>query len=52
LKVYITEFYKKLFGAPAPTNIFLVEEDIQDITQISAIENDIWTRADVAPSLA
>jgi hypothetical protein len=35
LKVYITEFYKKLFGAPAPSTISLVENDIHDITQIS-----------------
>jgi mannosylglycoprotein endo-beta-mannosidase len=41
LKVYITEFYKKLFGAPAPTNISLVEEEFQDITQISPNENKI-----------
>jgi hypothetical protein len=43
LKVYITEFYKKLFGAPAPTNISLVESDIHDITQISPLENEILT---------
>ena len=43
LKVYITEFYKKLFGAPAPTNISLDEEEIQDITQISLVENNILT---------
>jgi hypothetical protein len=41
LKVYITKFYKKLFGAPAPTNISLVEEEFQDITHISSLENDI-----------
>jgi hypothetical protein len=45
LKVYITEFYKKLFGAPAPSNISLVEEEIHDITQISPqispMENEI-----------
>jgi hypothetical protein len=38
LKVYITEFYKKLFGAPSPTNISLVAEEYQDITQISPLE--------------
>nr|XP_051221032.1 uncharacterized protein LOC127339195 [Lolium perenne] len=43
LKVYITEFYKKLFGAPASTNISLVENDFQDITQISPLENEILT---------
>jgi hypothetical protein len=43
LKVYITEFYKKLFGAPAPTNISLVQDDFQDITKISPLENEILT---------
>jgi hypothetical protein len=43
LKVYNTEFYKKLFGAPAPNNIFLVEEMVQDIPQISTEENEILT---------
>jgi mannosylglycoprotein endo-beta-mannosidase len=41
LQVYITEFYKKLFGAPVPNNISLAEEEVQDIPQISDIENDI-----------
>jgi mannosylglycoprotein endo-beta-mannosidase len=43
LKVYITEFYKKLFGAPTPSNISLVEEVVQDIPQISSDENEILT---------
>jgi mannosylglycoprotein endo-beta-mannosidase len=43
LKVYITEFYKKPFGAPVTTNISLVEEEVQDIPQISAVENEILT---------
>jgi hypothetical protein len=43
LKVYITEFYKKLFGAPAPSNISLVEEVVHDIPQVSAVENEILT---------
>jgi hypothetical protein len=41
LKVYITEFYKKIFGGPAPSNLSLVEYRIQDIPQISSPENDI-----------
>ena len=43
LKVYITEFYKKLFGAPDPTNISLMEDVTQDIPQLSAEENSILT---------
>lgn len=34
LKVYITEFYKKLFGAPATSNISLVEDFVHDIPQL------------------
>jgi hypothetical protein len=43
LKVYITEFYKQLFGASTPSNISLVEDAIQDIPQISVAENVILT---------
>jgi mannosylglycoprotein endo-beta-mannosidase len=43
LKVYITKFYNKLFGAPTPTNISLVEEQFQDIRQVSSIKNVILT---------
>jgi hypothetical protein len=43
LKVYITEFYKKSFGEPVPNNISLVEEEMQDISQISDVENEILT---------
>jgi hypothetical protein len=43
LKVYITEFYKRLFGAPAPSSISLVEDAIHDIPQISTAENEILT---------
>jgi mannosylglycoprotein endo-beta-mannosidase len=43
LKVYITEFYKKLFGEPVPNNISLVEEQVQDIPKISDVENGILT---------
>jgi mannosylglycoprotein endo-beta-mannosidase len=43
LKLYITEFYKKLFGPPESTNISLIEGVIHDIPQISADENDILT---------
>jgi activator of 2-hydroxyglutaryl-CoA dehydratase len=40
-KVYITKFYKKLFGAPVPNNISLLEEMVEDIPQISTEENEI-----------
>jgi hypothetical protein len=43
LKVYITEFYKQLFGAPVPSNISLIEEVVNDIPQISSDENEILT---------
>jgi hypothetical protein len=43
LKMYITEFYKKLFGPPDPTNISLIEGMVQDIPQISVNENAILT---------
>jgi hypothetical protein len=43
LKVYITEFYKKLFGAPESTNVSLMEDFVQDIPQLSAEENEILT---------
>jgi hypothetical protein len=43
LKVYITEFYKNIFGPPDPSNISLVEEVVPDIPQISSIENEILT---------
>ena len=43
LKVYITEYYKKIFGAPAENNFILNESTISDIPQISAVENAILT---------
>jgi hypothetical protein len=43
LKIYITDFYKKLFGPPEPSNVSLIEGVVHDIPQISAIENDILT---------
>jgi len=41
LDVYITEYYKKLFGAPAPSNFSMGEDIIHDIPQLSREENDI-----------
>jgi mannosylglycoprotein endo-beta-mannosidase len=43
LKTYITEFYKKLFGAPAPCFVSLREEVTQDIPQLSEVESNILT---------
>ena len=41
LKVYITEYYKKLFGAPEPNSVVMMEDRIDDIPQLSNTENDI-----------
>jgi hypothetical protein len=43
LRVYITEFYKKLFGEPVQTNVSLMEEINHGIPQVSDIENSILT---------
>jgi hypothetical protein len=40
LKVYITEYYKKLFGSPAPSSVTLDEGRIDDIPQLSPTENN------------
>ena len=39
LKVYITNYYKKLFGAPDPSNVSLMEDRKDDIPQLSREEN-------------
>ena len=39
LKVYISEYYKKLFGASVPNNFYLDENRINDIPQLSSEEN-------------
>jgi hypothetical protein len=41
IKNYITEFYKKLFGAPAQNYFSLIETEIGDIPQMSEEENNI-----------
>ena len=43
LKVYITEFYKKLFGEPVHTNVSMLEDVNDDIPQVSTEENGILT---------
>ena len=39
LKVYISEYYKKLFGASVPNTFYLDENRINDIPQLSSEEN-------------
>jgi hypothetical protein len=41
LKNYITEYYKNLFGPPAPSTCVMVESMTHDIKQLSAEENAI-----------
>jgi hypothetical protein len=43
LKTFITEYYKRLFGAPAPSFVSLIEEVTHDIAQLSDEEKDILT---------
>jgi hypothetical protein len=43
LKLYITEFYKKLFGVPAEKKFSLNELEVDDIPQLSQQENEILT---------
>ena len=45
LKNYITDFYRGLFGVEAPNNFSMDEDLTSDITQISAEENNILTKA-------
>jgi hypothetical protein len=43
LKVYISEFYKKLFGDPIPSYVDLIEDNNQDIPKLSIEENNLLT---------
>ena len=43
LKTYITNYYKRPFGASEPSNVILDEDRTQDIAQISIEENEILT---------
>ena len=43
LKEYITNYYKGLFGPTEVNHVSLMEEQIQDIPQVSNLENDIFT---------
>ena len=41
LKLYITEYYKQLFGPPEDNCVSLDESRIEDVPQLTAVENDI-----------
>jgi hypothetical protein len=43
LRVFIREYYKKLFGQPEPNFFSMVEENTNDILQISTEESEILT---------
>jgi hypothetical protein len=43
LKVYITKYYKKLFGQPDDNYVQMIENRIDDITQLSEEENVLLT---------
>jgi hypothetical protein len=41
LKVYITEYYKKIFGEPEASTVSMMEDRTNDIPQLSPEENNI-----------
>ena len=41
LKVYISEYYRSLFGAPEENMIYLDETNVQDIPQLNEQENEV-----------
>jgi hypothetical protein len=43
LNVYITEYYKKLFGDPDHNSASMIEDQVMDIPQLSTEENMILT---------
>ena len=43
LKVYITNYYKQLFGPPEDNFVSLDESRVEDVPQLAADENDILT---------
>jgi hypothetical protein len=43
LKEHITSYYQNLFGAPEENNFTMLESRIDDIPQVSEVENDILT---------
>jgi hypothetical protein len=42
-KVYKTEYHKNLFGDPDHNTFSMMEQQVEDIPQLSAEENDILT---------
>jgi hypothetical protein len=44
LKNYISEYYKKLFGAPEQNTFSMMEERVADVPQLSPEENSILTK--------
>jgi hypothetical protein len=45
LKVYITEFYKKLFGEPKRNSFSMMEDFMSDIPQLTLEKNNLLTKA-------
>ena len=43
MKVFISEYYKKLFGKPEPSNLLMNEDVTVDMPQFSNDENDMLT---------
>ena len=43
LKIYITEYYKRLFGPPEGSCVSLDESRVSDIPQLTSVENDVLT---------
>ena len=41
LKMYITEYYKQLFGPPEDNYVSLDESRVEDVPQLTEVENDI-----------
>ena len=43
LKLYITEFYKQLFGPPDNNCVSLDESRVEDVPQLTVVENEVLT---------
>jgi predicted mannosyl-3-phosphoglycerate phosphatase (HAD superfamily) len=44
IKVYITEYYRKLFGETQQISVMMMEDRINDIPQLSVAENDLLVK--------
>jgi len=55
LKQHITNYYKNLFGPPDNSNMKLDEHLVQDIPQVSELENeyltDVFTESEVRAAI-